>query len=208
MTYNNNVPISGQSLDETRDPIRGNFQLIKSGFDQDHVDFDDANAGKHQYVRYTTHATGPETAADISCTFTKDVTYDGNTVPQLFWRPESQGTGQDAYQLTTSITSDFATFGNSTAYDGANNGGWTFLPGGLIMQYGNITAVGGASPIPFPIEFVAAPYTVNFNVLFTGSPSAAMAIRFTAVSNTEFSLNLTGCPKISATTIYWTAIGK
>ena len=47
MSYNPNVPKSGQTLGFTRDPIRTNFQQIQTVIDINHVDFGEANQGKH-----------------------------------------------------------------------------------------------------------------------------------------------------------------
>lgn len=81
----------------------------------------------------------------------------------LFFRGENNGF---EYQLTKSIAARTAIFANNTAYPGAGAntlGGWTFLPGGLILQYGSVLP-GQSSPqtgtTNFPVPFSSIPFIV------------------------------------------------
>lgn len=58
MTYTL-LPNSGQSLGETRAPIRTNFDLLQQDLDKNHVSINDADRGKHKYVELKNQATIP-----------------------------------------------------------------------------------------------------------------------------------------------------
>lgn len=64
MPYNNNVPpASGGTLSGTRDPIRNNFTQIQTVSNVNHVDYDDADQGKHKFLQMPTQGSAPTTAA-------------------------------------------------------------------------------------------------------------------------------------------------
>jgi len=63
MSYTPNVPQIGQSLDGTRDLIRGNFQVINTTQSVNHVAFNDTGAGKHKFLQLPVGSV-PTTAVD------------------------------------------------------------------------------------------------------------------------------------------------
>ena len=116
----------------------------------------------------------PTTAAGEGAIYTKDT----NSRPTLFYRQESDGTeiqmtGPDPV-LTTA--------------------GLTFLPGGILMQWGKDVSIGTLGTITFPTAFSTL-YSLSFggsaNVSYTGTPSG-----------TSFSFSKTGGKHF-----FWTAIG-
>jgi len=71
MVYEPRPNSSGDTLDQSRDQIRTNFQIIQTDFAVDHVGFDETNEGKHKQSTYPELATtgagdGPTTAANES----------------------------------------------------------------------------------------------------------------------------------------------
>lgn len=61
MTYNVNVPQSGQSLAQTRDPIQKNFSLIQTAISQDHNAISATGQGLHKQVTLYTYGAAPFT---------------------------------------------------------------------------------------------------------------------------------------------------
>jgi hypothetical protein len=207
MTYNPNVPLTGQSLNETRDPIKNNFTVIDNDFQQDHVAFNESGAGKHnQCIFPQVSSNGPATSANENAIYSKDV----GGEPHLFWRPESQAAGGDEYQLTLASTANTATFATNTTYTGSNNGGWTFLPGGLILMYGSLDisvtgANGGSGSVTYPFAFPSGngPFSIS-----TSITNPALTIRLSGTtSDTGFSASLTASSN-GTSTIIWMAIGN
>ena len=131
--------MSGESLGGTRDRIRTNFQQIFDTNSINHEAFNTANKGKHKFLQMPeivtqTPSTIPSTAADEGALYTNPGT--NPTETNLYFRAESDG---QEYQLTKTVSAQVAKFANNNEYDAGPpslKGGWTFLPGGLIMQFG------------------------------------------------------------------------
>jgi hypothetical protein len=147
-------------------------------------------------------ASAPTTAANEGALYAKVGGSPAQT--NLFFRGESNGF---EYQLTQSVSASTARFGNSTAYVANHTGGWTFLPGGLIMQYGIRTAmIGGANTITFPLVFPTAVFSIQITPVRDSSSPGIVYIRSAAsITTTNFSArNITD----AITSAHWIAIGN
>jgi len=137
MSYNN-VPLSGESLGNTRIPINSNFSLIQTAISANHIAIGAAGAGKHTFLQMPEQTTLLDTAVNELGLYAKQGSDPAEA--NLFFRAEdSGGGGGKEYQLTTASDTNKATFGVNTNYTLnaiAYTGGWTFLPGGLILQWG------------------------------------------------------------------------
>jgi len=89
MTYTSDIPVSGDTLGGTRDRIRTNFQEIFNVNGINHVDFNDADEGKHKFLQMPVQAAAPATAASEGGLYVKD---DSGGAAQLYYREESSGT--------------------------------------------------------------------------------------------------------------------
>lgn len=184
------LPNSGQSLGVTRAPINTNFSLIQSVFAENHVGFNNVGAGKHKFVVMPQQGSAPTTIAGEAALYTKA----GTTGTALFMiRDANAGT---EVQLTSSSVGNVQ----------SANSGWTWLPGGLFMQWGQNAVVGGSNVIGFPVPFdtLTPPYSVvitpvrnsiNVDIVYLDSSTNA---DFTA-------FNTSGA---GITMINWIAIGK
>lgn len=153
MTYTSDIPQSGETLGGTRARINTNFQNIATVMAINHVAFNETDQGKHAYLQmpesgtdFNNNTTPPSTNADEGAFYAKAA----NSVTTLFYRSESNG---QEYQLTSVDDANIATFGSSSQ-------GWTFLPGGLVLQYGIVTAPGTSGQVTFDRTFSAAPYSI------------------------------------------------
>lgn len=90
MTYQPNVPVSGDSLGSTRDIIRTNFQEIASVVAINHVAFNETGEGKHKFLQMPENS-APTTAANEGGLYTAQDT-DSAPKTALFFRTESNGT--------------------------------------------------------------------------------------------------------------------
>jgi len=142
MTYTNSIPVSGDSLGSTRDRIRVNFEQIAIVEAINHVAFNSAGEGKHKFLQMPEQAAAPAVAVNEAGFYAKVSTPLINPAESnLFFRGESDGT---EYQLTKAISTVPAPerFG---ALSATAPNGWTFLPGGLILQWGEVAAPAGTS---------------------------------------------------------------
>lgn len=191
MGYSTTIPNVGQSLAFTRDPIRNNWSLIQSLITVNHGDFGAADMGKHKFVQMPEQTlTGPATGANEGELYTLEQ----KSTTEMYWRPESQLAAGDKYQLTTSITTKYTLFGVNILYKAAVAGqisalvgGWSFLPGGLIIQYINFTVVTASSKTidyligPTLIGAASIPYSIQ--ITCTNLPLSAST---SSVGTTDF----------------------
>lgn len=182
----NDVPKSGQTLGGTQPLIQANFADIETDFKVNHENFNDTDAGKHKFLQMPEQGSAPATAAGEGGLYTKDA----NSEPCLFYRRETNG---DEVQLTTSATPTLA------------EDGYTFLPGGLLLQWGLETIPDfTTTTVTFPTAFSAAPY----NIVASAKASTASEKSYGQVVNTPIAAsfewrNSTG----TAAEVYWQAIG-
>lgn len=130
----NNVPLTGQTLVQTRDLIAQNFSVINTGFSVNHVQFNDAglNQGFHNFVTLPSdHSIYPLLAT--SATQTGIYCSDGTSshVPEIFFQRNSKGIG-GGYAVTES--------------GGGIDAGWFRLPNGAIIYYGKATTTANSNP--------------------------------------------------------------
>ena len=194
------LPNSGQSLGQTRQAIHDNFQLIQSTFDANHIDFDATGPGKHKFLQMPVQALDPTTLANEGGFYVKTL----GGAAQLVFRGENNGS---VYQITSAasgVDPKIASFGGI-------GDGWTFLPGNLIMNYGNLSINSTAvRSVTFARPFKAAtfPVTIQFSAVKVGSASPGstyvLFIDNSTITNTGFNLiNQSG----HSYGFYWSAIG-
>lgn len=191
-TYNTDIP-NPPNLPSVDVPnMKVNTNSIASVLGVDHYAFGNVNGGLHKWVQMPTVGSIPSFNSSTSNLYGKTVS--GPTA-QLFYSP---GTSGNEYQLTRASSSNFATFAAAT-------NGWTFLPGGLLLQYGSVASPGaGPSTVSFPFTFSSAVYSIQFTARNDGSHSA-------------FDYYVDGAPGLSSfvyrgttsgsDTLFWMAIG-
>jgi hypothetical protein len=90
----------------------------------------------------------------------------------------------------------------------ATGPGWTFLPGGLIMQYGIATITGSSSPqtISFPITFPGAVFSVTTTGISSNSSTNTVNISSGSIATNQF--QIFNSATTSVLSMYWMAIGN
>lgn len=204
MTFTTDIPISGDTLGSTRDRIRGNFQEIAAVEAINHVAFNEAGKGKHKFLQMP-EVTASGAGIPVTLANEAGLYVDVGTNPaeaNLFFRGENNGY---QYQLTRATSASTATFGTNTAYAANHLGGWTFLPGGMLFQYGLRTAIAasGTTIVTFPVQFTSACFSVNLSPITSGDPSKQMIINANA-GTSSFVINNNSS---TFTRAYWTAVG-
>ncbi len=153
MSFTRDIPNDSQSLLDTRDPIKDNFNTMDTAFKVDHFAMNNAAQGKHQWVRLP-QALEPVTGAGEIALI--------NKANALYFKPQNNGT---AIALATAggVTPGF-------------NGSITLF-GGVIIKWGQF--VSGASVyVPFPVAFPTACWVVTCQQVFgvdTGNNSQISA---------------------------------
>lgn len=201
MTFTSNIPQSGETLGSTRARVNTNFQQLAVVEAINHVAFNDADQGKHKFLQMPEQAAAPTTAANEGGFYTKD---SGGT--NLFYRSESLGS---EYKITAVDDAFIARFGTNTLYDPVpqnQNGGWTFLPGGLLLMYGTALMASGSGIVRFPKSFSAAPYSIQLTMQKPGDSIDVFMIRdaISAPTATEMRVRNTDS---NTRLLNWMAIG-
>lgn len=188
MTFTPDIPQSGETLGGTRSKINANFQQIGVALAVNHAGFGASGEGKHNLIQMptiTSTATTPTTNATENALYT-----DGSPV-NMYWRPASDGT---AVQMTTT----------TAVTNGAT--GCTFLPGGLVMQFGSFTFTGsGNQAVSFvnATGFGTAPYSVILTL--DKDDSTTRSAYAHTLTTTGFTGRYTGS---NPHTCYYIAIGS
>ena len=211
IVYTDNIPVAGNNPAVDQPSMTINTNSIDTLIGIDHYSFNQSLGGLHKQVEMPVLGSIPAgLLASTGNLYTKS-----STGSQLYYSPDTTG---NEYQLTRSISASFSLFGaNTNNYNasGANfNGGWTFLPGGLLMQYGLYNP--GSLPsspatIPFPVTFSSIPYLVTVSLVckVAGTNSShTVSVVTGTVSTSQFQWNLDGGSTSNYTGIYWTAVGK
>lgn len=135
--------------------------------------------------------TAPSTAAAEIAIYSKDV----SGVSNLYFKSENPGS---EYRATSFDDVNIATFGTNTTYAAGREGGWTFLPGGLVLQYGRAIIGDGTNTINFPKAFSSVAYSVT--IARTTGTSAGIVDVFA----NRFTLNSSG----GSVYIRWQSVGS
>lgn len=154
MPYYPIIPQAGDIPSQSQAQILSNFTEIDTDFAKDHVALTDgtvANRGFHKYSRYQLQAAGPITTATQVALYCKN---DG-VAPNLYFRRAAAGA---EIVMTANITPVNAIEGQS------------FLPGGLIIKWGQYAMAGNPDTHFYPIPFPAG--TQNVTLCRYGGPAA------------------------------------
>jgi hypothetical protein len=191
MTYTANTPLISQNISVTQPLINANFTVLDTYTQVNHVALNAINAGKHKFVQMPVQTVIPGGLTTGEGTL---YTKTSGSTPELYYTPSN--TSRE-YQLTyTASNTNFA----------AATNGWTFLPGGMILQYGSV-----ASPttgtVNFPITFPTAIYSIQLTLVRTSSSSVQSAYvnDASAIGPSSFAYTTTGS---SNNQLFWMAIGK
>lgn len=193
--YISNVPLSNQTLSQTQPTINNNFTVLNANMGADHVDFTNSpppggNGGLHNKVSLVQQGGDPSSATSIDILYTKSAA--GKT--EVFMRRAS-GDGGNVIQLTTAA-------GNPVA--SAN--GVSFLPGGMIIQWGLQSAPSDNVQINFPTTFPNNCFTVTATPYKSGSISSLTGFGVKSPpSTTGFTTRFSGT---TLDYIGWMAIGN
>ena len=194
-TYTPGYPPDGSSLGQTKSTIRNNLDGTFQTLGVDHVNNNGQPgsnpAGYHTVIHVVPQASNPGTVSGFGQLFSKSI----NSVitdTALFWKT---GTGL-LQQLTMNFTPQ------------ANTNGFTFLPGGLILQWGVVSSPGSSGTVNFATSNMNFPnncYNVSLTQRRDGSSSTQGMYLNGAPTNTSFSYNGSSS---SDTALFWTAIGN
>lgn len=210
--YTRNIPANNHNPAVDQPPMRTNTNSTADLISEDHYSFGVANGGFHKQLRFPDLAAIGNLAPRIADSGTLWTQKADSIAPtqesNLFYVPDLTN---DSYQLTRTITSQKTLFGLLTEdYPGSALGffgGWTFLPGGMLFQYGYVDTSTSNIVIPFPVTFKVGttPFTIQVTASVDDNSGVRMGVLAGSESATTFTTNNTGTGHLKR--IYWQAIG-
>lgn len=202
MAYQPGVPTGSVPLNQDYLNIQGNFTSLNNQFNEDHVDLTNTAPSPHNGYHKSVHlvpasttttnppnnqpVVAPATTAGYGQVFDAEINDGLNTDTALYFL---SGGGRLS-QLTRNIQPLAAA------------SGYTFLPGGLLFQWGTGSANGNT---PFNIAFTAV-YNVTVTPDGSLGVSPAPAIQSITIGSPGSFVSKNSANQ--AYTFFWTAIGK
>lgn len=199
--YQPNIPTGTVPLDQDYLNVQGNFQQLDTSFGVDHFPFSNTtgNNGYHGAVHLSQQSVVPtpvSTSGEIYSKIATQIISD----TALFYQT---GTGINV-QMTMNVL----------PLAGAN--GYTFLPGGLLMQWGVVTLGGGSnqsgtvtfatSNIAFPTNVLNISLTLQSNTGNSSDNTLSVSVT-SAPTGTGFNWKYNGTGSTNFPAFYWMAIG-
>ncbi len=138
----NIVPQAGQNLQNTRDPIRNNFSTIDTAFSVNHVSYGASGAGNHTVVNFVEQLSPAPVPPGTTATSVALYCAAGSVSPNIsLW-----------FQGINSATPVEISYAQKMV------NGYTWLPGGILIQWGNAQQAANVSDSNFnwPLMFPTA----------------------------------------------------
>ena len=201
MALNTNMPQATQSLAVTQPLILSNFNAIDTAFLRDHINFNDPGAGKHNKITFPVQAAAPVfvDVGDLGLFSLLNATTTKNELNVY----KANNAGYVNVPFTASVLSNSAPI--------QNGAGWSFLPSGLMIQWGNAiaTSPSGTTIYNFARAFPTAALSLQISLQKTATSTASDYYYFSKILNqTQFEIENTqvGVSAI-VPTFYYFAIG-
>jgi len=150
--YTQNIPNPPNNPSTDVPNMQTNTNSVFSWPLVDHYGYEDTNnyGGWHKQITLVSlgnNPTLPPLTSGNSELYTNTVPTVGGEKTELFFTPDTTG---NVYQMTRTSSVYYPSFADDAQYAqtppvATQFGGWTFLPGGLLLQYGseeNLTATG------------------------------------------------------------------
>jgi hypothetical protein len=198
MVWDKNFPQNTDQIKNAPPDFQANWAALEDTFAADHNIPGASSYGEHKKITFTAPIAKPTGSANKAILYPKD---DSGGKVQLFAVDEDD----NDYQITYFSDANIATLGTNTTYSGANSGGWTFLPGGLILFYGSYALPNPAAgiTIAYPFSFPSGGSAYCIQV----SSNTSNTIRWGSSTSSGFTPS--GYPSTgSGNILTWMAIGK
>lgn len=192
-------PAASDILATSQGDIQGNFEFLQSVFNKDHqIVFNDTNSttaeGRHRSVGLID--------GGVQAFPTDGLTgFVYATGGELYYRNSAAG----PFQLTNSQTG--SNFGGNATIGNSSHSGWTFLPGGLILNYGVVAnPTGSSTAITFAQNFPTRIMNIMVSPQRSNTDDKVVAIA-NSPGPSQSGFTITYSSSDLPKGIYWMAIG-
>lgn len=163
MTFTPGEPQNGESLGSSKPKIRNNLDGLRASLAVNHVDINaGVDNGKHNIIQMPEQGSDATTGTAIGALYTKGSAGFSN----LYWRQETGGA--NAYKDQGAVVNMTGPAPAYSVFSGIERGGYTFLPGGLLLQYGEILGAIDGTDYTWPSQQIAGiPFTTFVSMTMT-----------------------------------------
>jgi len=145
MPYNGTIPQPADQISTSQGEMLINFADIQTLIQVNHVGFNVANQGKHKYVTFPNQAAAPATLANEVNLFAQQSVY--SLQPELAFKRNAG----NAQEITTSLN---------------NQTGWCFTSSGMLLKWGQLTALAVDYPAGTAFDFPVAETIPVYGTVF------------------------------------------
>jgi hypothetical protein len=202
--YVPNVPQGADPINETQQPINGNFQDISPLIAVDHIGFNTDGFGTHNFVTYVNQEQDPSTGANDIALYAKAVQGDPNK-SQMFYRYPNNGSVNLLSLGSTPVLNSGSGGAITYSPDGTSwyNGYYQYLSNGILIMSWQFNIPTTQTTPPFTIAipngagfptFTQTPFNMQFSIKYRPS-TAPMKITLNPYAITANSP--------TQATIYW-----
>jgi hypothetical protein len=186
--YDPNIPQASTLLSVSQLDLLNNFGAIQALIDVNHVDFAAGDAGKHKWVTLPLQGAHPPAGSGFAAgeLGLYNAAYALTTQNELFINKTNQATVVQVPSTASILSSNSAPAQNSA--------GWTLLPSGIVLRWGNFTGFTGLATVTLSTSAANGPaltqiLTVQVTPYNTSAGDVNFAVRLSnIISPTQFSV--------------------
>lgn len=188
MAYQANIPQPNNLLSQSQDDILNNFQAIQALIGINHVNFNDADQGKHKWITFPQQGATPPGGSGFAPSELGmyNAVYALTAKNELFINKTNQATVVQVPSTASTLSSNSAPAQNSF--------GWTLLPSGIVLKWGNFSGFSGLNTVTLTTSAADGPaLTQILSVLLTPYNPAGGDVNFAVrlaniISPTQFNI--------------------
>ena len=164
MAYNKDIPQKTDKLSRSQLDLLNNFQQLNTSFDIDHYTYDNTTPsnGFHRKVSLVEQAADPTPTTGTDDLYTK-ITPPITGLGELYY---VRGGSVTPIQMTSGspfpYTNNYIPVGSVSPVGTDFTAGATFLPGGVLIQYGQVKT--NQTTVKYPIPFSSSPYSLQLTL--------------------------------------------
>ena len=200
-TFNAGIPAANNnpSVDQ---PVMLQNNIATNGIIAvDHVGFNISNGGEHNKVTFVPQTLDPGSQLTAPIVYCKTTTYPGPLTRSDLYMETSSNDGGGTAKIFPLTNLSYPDLANVTLPVNYGVGGYTFLPGGYIMQWGAYSPPPLTNPftVPFIHKFLTEVQSITVTPQNIGTPPT-FEISMSSLTNFQVTMS-------AATIIQYMAIG-
>jgi hypothetical protein len=141
MAYQANIPQPTDLLSQSQSDLLNNFQALQTLIDINHVDFASGDQGKHKWVTFPLQGATPPAGSGFLAgeLGLYNATSSLTAQNELYINKTNQAT---VVQVATT-----ASILSSNSAPAQNSFGWTMIPSGIVLKWGNFSGFSGLNTV-------------------------------------------------------------